>query len=244
MLNIELLILVTLLTVVGSILQASVGFGFGLIVVPFLVAIDTSFVPVPIIFSSLFLMSHVAYKNRFSLSGHSIHYIIIGLLVGAPIGAVILTIIDSNTLIYFVSTVVILGIVASFLNFTVKITPATQFTAATTASILGTSIGIGGIPFALLYQYETGERIRAVLSTAFFVGSIFSLVALSIASKVSSASLLLGCYLIPGIFIGSFIGQRCAVYIDKGYSRIAVLLLSSCSVTYLLYGVFISNSVS
>jgi uncharacterized membrane protein YfcA len=241
MLNIELFIIVTLLTIIGSILQASVGFGFGLIVVPFLLAIDTNFVPVPIIFSSLFLMSHVAYKNRFSLSGHSIHYIIIGLLAGAPIGAVILTIIDSKKLIYFVSTVVILGLVASLLNFRVKITPATQFAAATTASILGTSIGIGGVPFALLYQNETGERIRAVLSTAFFVGSIFSLIALSFTSNISSASLLLGCYLIPGIFVGSFIGQKCAVFIDKGYSRIAVILLSSGSVVYLLYGVLISK---
>ena len=239
MLNIELFLLVTLLTVIGSILQASVGFGYGLVVVPFLLVIDTNFVPVPIIFSSLFLMSHIAYKNRFSLSGHSIHYIIIGLLVGAPIGAIILSNIDTNTLIYFVSIVVMLGLIASFLNFTVKITPRAQFAAATTASILGTSIGIGGVPIALLYQNETGGRIRAVLSTAFFVGSIFSLIALSFASKVSSASLLLGCYLIPGIFIGSFIGQKCAVYIDKGYSRVAILLLSSGSVVYLLYGVLI-----
>ena len=242
MLNIELFIMVTLLTIIGSILQASVGFGYGLVVVPFLLAIDTNFVPVPIIFSSLFLMSHIAYKNRFSLSGHSIHYIIIGLLVGAPIGATILANIDSNSLIYFISIVVMLGLVASFLNFTIKITPSTQFTAATTASILGTSIGIGGVPIALLYQKETGGRIRAVLSTTFFVGSIFSLIALSFASKVSSASLLLGCYLIPGIFIGSFIGQKCAVYIDKGYSRITILLLSSASVAYLLYGVLIARA--
>ena len=136
-----------------------------------------------------------------------------------------------------------MAVLASLLNFRVKITPATQFAAATTASILGTSIGIGGVPFALLYQNETGERIRAVLSTAFFVGSIFSLIALSFTSNISSASLLLCCYLIPGIFVGSFIGQKCAVFIDKGYSRIAVILLSSGSVVYLLYGVLISGLI-
>lgn len=241
MLNIDVFLLVTAITVVGAILQASVGFGFGLVIVPFLLAIDANFVPVPIIFASLFLMFHVAYKNRFSLSGHSIIYVIWGLALGAPIGALILTNIDSNTLVYFVASVVVLGLAASFLKFTMKITPATQFAASTTASILGTTIGMGGVPIALLYQNESGARIRAVLSTAFFVGSIFALFALSFTSRVSSGSLLLGCYLIPGIFIGSLIGQKCAVYIDKGYSKIAILLLSSGSVAYLLYRVWFNN---
>jgi len=239
--NIELLILATITMVVGSILQASVGFGFGLVVVPLLLVIDSAFVPIPLIFASLFLMYHVAYKNRFSLAGHSIVSLILGLALGAPAGAVVLAVIESNTFIYLVSAVVLVGLLASFLNVTVKVTPTAQFIAGVTSNVLGTSTGVGGVPIALLYQNESGARIRAVLSTAFFIGSLFSIFALFVTSQITTQSLLLGGYLIPGIFIGSLLGQRCASYIDQGHSRAAILLISCASVAFLLYGVLAGN---
>jgi hypothetical protein len=90
------------------------------------------------------------------------------------------------------------------------------------------------VPLALLYQNESGGRIRAVLSTTFFVGSLMSLVALGSTEQLGETDLYLGLCLVPGVFIGSIAGQKIAPLIDKGYSRVAILILSMCGLIYLL----------
>jgi len=224
----------TIVIICGATFQASIGYGFGLVVVPFLLLLNPALVPVPLLVASVFLMAYVSFKNRFSLSGHSVKPLLIGLLFGAPLGALILTFIDSTLFIYSVSVVVLLGLILSGLNISIKVSKISQFASGLLANIIGTSTGLGGVAIALLYQNESGKRIRAVLSTAFLIGSLFSLVALYFTSNITSTSIILGLYLQPGVVLGSLLGARLAVYIDQGYSRIAILLLSILSVLALI----------
>lgn len=239
--GIEVFLLASLATIIGSILQASVGYGFGLVTVPMLLLLDKNFAPVPTIFASQFLMLMIAHRNRFALDGHSMKPLLIGLVVGAPLGAFIALHIDHELLVYCVAVLVAAGLLISILRARIRVTPVSQFFAGTAANVLGTITGIGGVPMALLYQHESAGRIRAVLATTFFIGGALSLTALAVTSQVSGYLLMLGCYLIPGILVGNLIGARCAQYIDRGYSRLAILLLTSCSLAYLLFDVTFGN---
>jgi hypothetical protein len=234
MLGIEVLLPATAAVIFGSILQASVGYGFALIVVPILLALDPNLVPAPLIIASLALMSWVAFKNRFSLSGHSVWTVLLGLAIGAPIGAILLLNVGASTLAVFVCLLVSIGLLCSILEITVPITKINQFFAGLASNVFGTATGLGGVPLALLYQNESGGRIRAVLSTTFLVGSLMSLVALGSTEQLGETDLYLGLCLVPGVFIGSIAGQKIAPLIDKGYSRVAILILSMCGLIYLL----------
>jgi uncharacterized membrane protein YfcA len=234
---IEILVLTTIITFIGSVLQASVGYGFGLVVVPLLVLINPEFVPVPLLLVSLVLMFYVSYKNRFSLKGHNILYLIIGLGVGAPIGAFILSQLNGDLFIYLICFLVIIGLIVSFLKIKVPIIPTTQLGAGITANIFGTSAGIGGVPIALLYQYESSAKIRAVLSTTFLIGSLFSILSLIISDQVSYEAIRLSGYLLPGVLIGGLLGNSLVKYINKAFSRILILLLSGVGVIFLIFRV-------
>ena len=54
----------SLIMVAGSLLQASIGFGIALFVVPLLVLLNPAFVPGPMLFASLFLASLMALRGR------------------------------------------------------------------------------------------------------------------------------------------------------------------------------------
>ncbi len=148
--SVEILSLATLIVIVGSVLQASVGFGFGVIVVPALFLLDPRFIPVPLIFSSLFLMCYVAYQNRFSLAGHNIVSLLAGLAIDAPIGAFLLAILDYSGLKIVIVALVILGLVFSFMGTSVKV--------STEQLVMGAFLLPG-----MLVGAATGNKLSAVI---------------------------------------------------------------------------------
>lgn len=237
MIDLALLVQSTIVMLFASILQATVGYGFGLIAVPLLLIINTQFVPAPLIIASLFLMGLVAAQNRFALTGHRIWPLILGLVIGAPVGAHLFAILDRNLFIYLVSSAVALGLFVSFLHITVPINSTSQLLSGIASNVLGTATGLGGAPIALLYQHESGAQIRAVLSSTFFVGGALSLLALWWAGFLTTSTLFLSAYLLPGIFMGALLGKLLSPRIDAGFSRAAILIISTIGLLYLILGV-------
>ncbi len=233
MFNPELLFYVSLVTIIASFLQASVGYGFGLVAVPLLVIIDVRLVPVPIILASLVTMLQVTLQNRLALSDQNIRPLLIGLLVGSPLGAYLLSVVDPEVFVYLIMIVVSIGLVISVFGLSIRITPASQFIAGITSNIFGATTGMGGAPLALLYQHESGPNIRAILSTAFFLGGVFGSIALGIAGLITTESLWLALHLIPGLIAGGLTGRHFARFIDRGYSRLAIITITTLSVIYL-----------
>ena len=137
MFNPELLFYVSLVTIIASFLQASVGYGFGLVAVPLLVIIDVRLVPVPIILASLVTMLQVTLQNRLALSDQNIRPLLIGLLVGSPLGAYLLSVVDPEVFVYLIMIVVSIGLVISVFGLSIRITPASQFIAGITSNIFG-----------------------------------------------------------------------------------------------------------
>lgn len=237
LLGLEVLLPATAAVILGSILQASVGYGFALVTVPILFALEPSLVPAPLIIASLFLMAWVAYKNRFSLHGHSVWSALMGLALGAPLGAMLLNTVSTSTLTLLICLLVSTGLALSMRGITAPVTRTNQFLAGFASNVFGTSTGIGGVPMALLYQKEAGARIRAVLSTVFFAGSVMSLMALGATSQLAIEDLYLGLAIVPGVIIGTIAGEWLAPMLDQGYSRVAILALSACSMIYLVLSI-------
>lgn len=241
MADLFLLLLPILIVSIGAILQASVGYGFALVSAPLLVLINPELVPGPLIFSSLFLMFLVARRNRLALAGHNVYWLVLGLALGTPVGLVLLQAFHAKHFGIIFSIIIVAAMSISLLNRRVPVTPFTQGIAGFLGSVMGTVTSVGGPPVALLYQYETGPRIRAVLSLLFFIASFFSLAGLALVDRFGIAEIKMGTQLLPGIIVGYAIGPKLAVYLDRGYSRWAIMGLSLSGVVLLLLRTLLEN---
>ena len=102
-------------------------------------------------------------------------------------------------------------------------TGRTLVAAGVLSGLLGTIAAVGGPPLALLYQDAPGARIRSTISGFFLVGTIVSLVALWLVGRFGAGEFRLALIMLPGMLAGLALSRRTARYVDRGYTRPAVL---------------------
>ena len=227
-------LLPALIMALAATLQASVGYGYGIVAVPLLLLVNPAFIPAPFIFASLILMMSVSFTNRKALSGKPLGWIFIGLVAGTPAGVLLLKYFKNFNYSLAVAGIILFGVLLSLLRYRVPVTPVSQSVCGFMSAVMGTATGVGGAPIALLYQYEKGWEIRAVLSVVFCIASLFSFIGVLAGGLFWKEQLLLSLQLIPGVFAGHWMGARLAPWIDRGHSRPAILALSFASVIAVL----------
>jgi uncharacterized membrane protein YfcA len=218
----------------GAIVQAATGLGAGLLIVPFLALINVEFVPGPVIFASLVLSSLMAYRGRNNISTQQLSVIFIGLVAGMGAGAIILSTVALDRIgivfgICILGAVLISGFVKNF-----QFTPAHKLFAGTLAGFMGTTAAIGAPILALLFQFEDGKVIRATLGLIYFISSVLMLLFLHLVGHFDYADVILGIYLIPGFVLGYLIAGKLAQFVDRGFARPAVLVISAISASVLI----------
>jgi hypothetical protein len=92
---------------------------------------------------------------------------------------------------------------------------------------MATAAGLGGPPVALVYQHESGVRLRGTLAAYFIVGTALSLISLAWVGRFGAEEMRLSVLLIPGTVIGYFLSRPAAAYLDAGRTRAAVLVVSA-----------------
>jgi uncharacterized membrane protein YfcA len=89
---------------------------------------------------------------------------------------------------------------------------------------------------ALLYQRESGARIRSGLAGFFIFGVLVSIVALLAVGRFGWRDIQLGLLLTPGALLGYTISHRALAWIQPKTLRIAVLVMSAASAIVVLLG--------
>jgi uncharacterized membrane protein YfcA len=90
---------------------------------------------------------------------------------------------------------------------------------------MGTLTSIGGPPMALVYQRERAARLRSTLAGFFLFGAGLALASLVAAGEVGRAELRDGVLLLPGLVLGLAVSRTLRPYVDRGWTRPAVLAL-------------------
>jgi uncharacterized membrane protein YfcA len=227
--NISGLILAFFIATVGSLLQGSVGFGLGLISVPLLVLIDPIFVPGPVLLAAFLLNILIFLRERHAIRIKGLYWAVVGRIVGAICGAMILVAIPQKSLSVMFGVMVLLAIGISLLGFHPKMTSTNIFGAGVASGIMGTTSSIGGPPIALVYQKLKGPTVRGTLSGIFIFGTIISLIALTFIGRFGLREIKATAILIPGVFLGFLLSNRSTKILDRGFIRQAVLITSAIS---------------
>ena len=219
--------LVTLVMAISAILQGAVGFGLGLIAIPFLIYLDLRFVPGPLLVAALSLHMLVLQRDRSGIDKSGLTMLLSGRVLGTIPAALLLASLPLDSMKILLAAVVLAGAVMGVLHPGGRPTPAVLFGAGAASGFMATAAGLGGPPVALIYQRESGLRLRGTLAAYFIVGSVLSLIALAWAGRFGVEEIRLSGFLIPGTVLGYFMSRPAAAYLDGGRTRAAVLTVSA-----------------
>ena len=218
----------------GSVLQAATGLGAGLIVVPLLALISLEFVPGPVILAVLALGWLMAWRGRAEIAYTGMPVLLGGLLVGMVLGGAILSYLPADRLGVMFGVLILLAVVVSTSGARVRHTPAVASLAGAMSGFMGVTSAIGAPVLALLYQHHPGPVLRATLGFLYAISSIVMLALLHLAGRFGMNEVRLGLVLIPGVVAGYLLAGALARHLDRGYSRIAVLVISTLSALVLI----------
>lgn len=215
-----------LLVVCGAFLQSLIGLGFVMLVAPFLVMYDPGFVPVPMLLVGTFLPLLIVWRDRKAIDFTGIKSAIFGRIIGNMLAVWLITIISQNTFMLIFGGLIIITVILSMFTFNIQPTVASVGVAGFFSGLMGTLAALGGPPMAILYQNERGDVIRGTLSGFFVLGTLLSLLFLSIAGKVTLNDFKLFAYMVPGVLIGFYLSKYAVDFVDRGYIRKAMLSVS------------------
>jgi uncharacterized membrane protein YfcA len=217
----------TFAVIAGSVVQVASGVGGGFVIVPLLAFVDMSLIPGPLIFASLSLSGLMATRDHASVNWAHIPITLAGLIPGSIAGAYVLTTIPPDQLGMVFGIVLLIGIVATVSGLKIPLTRFTALVSGALAGAMGTSSGIGAPMLALLYQNETGSRIRGTLAVLYTGASVLILIILSVFGKFTLDDIRSGFLLMPGFVLGFWAANHVTAHIDRAGTRIVVLSVST-----------------
>jgi uncharacterized membrane protein YfcA len=222
-------LLAALIVLVAAALQGAVGFGANLVAAPLLVLIDPVFVPGPMIAMALVLNGLMMWRDREPVEPSHIGLALAGRVPGSALGALALVALPSDDLGLFFGALVLVAVALSFSPFDVRVTRPAIAGAGAVSGFMGTSIGIGGPPIALLYQHEPGVRFRSIVARLLIYGAVISIVMLVVVGEFGREELVASAVVIPPVVGGFACSRPLARHLDRGHTRKAILAVSALS---------------
>ncbi len=213
----------------GSLVQASVGFGFALVTVPLLTLINPVFAPGPTLCANLVLALLMSIRERAAIERGQLSMAAVGLVVGTVIGALGLSLIPQDHLGGLFGFMILAAVGLSVVGHHVDIIPRNLLVIGLSSGIMGTMAGIHGPPIALLYQRAPGKTVRATLALFFAFAYTISICALFFTHLFGMRELLLCAILAPGVIIGYLLSWKIQERFDGQYLWRAILAVAGLS---------------
>jgi hypothetical protein len=218
----------------GAVFQAATGMGTGILIVPLLALIDLNLVPGPAVMASMALSLPMARHGRRHIAYDDLKPLMAGLLVGCSVGALGLASIPAERVGIAFAVVILATVAVTSVGVRLPFNRRSLVSVGVIAGVMGASSGVGAPPIALLYQHREGPELRPTLAFVYAASSMIILVFLTLFGKFGLREIGLALFLVPGYILGYFLAAPLARILDGGYSRAAVLVLSTVSALALL----------
>lgn len=219
---------------IGSALQASVGIGLALFVVPLLALVDQSFIPGPMLLAGVVLALLTAYRERSAIDAAALRHSLIGLAVGTILGALALKFVSGSDLDRIFGGLILLAVLLSLSGYPFSATPVSLMVAGAAAGVMGAMVGIHGPPISLMFQNSEPRVARAMLGAFFAVAYLGAVAALAVFGLFGMAQLMRAAILLPGVAIGLAVAPLFARHVDGRRLRLLILAIAAASALVLL----------
>jgi uncharacterized protein len=188
-------------------LQASSGFGMGMLAAPVIAIVDPALLPATLILLALLVTVMVTVRERQSLDLRGTGWALVGRVPGSFLGAWLVTALSRDGLAWMVVAVVLSGLVLAGRGWAPRPVRVNLIAAGAASGIMGTATSIGGPPMALVWQGHSGPRLRGTMSAFFMAGSSISLLMLWITGTVTEDILVLALWMVPAA-VGGYAASR------------------------------------
>jgi uncharacterized membrane protein YfcA len=188
-------------------LQASSGFGMGMLAAPVIAMVNPALLPATLILLALLVTVMVTVRERQHLDLRGTGWALVGRVPGSFVGAWLAAALSRVGLAWVVVAVVLTGLVMAVRGWSPKPVRTNLIVAGAASGIMGTATSIGGPPMALVWQGHDGPRLRGTMSAFFMVGSTISIVMLWIAGVVTAEMLTLALWMVPAV-VGGYAASR------------------------------------
>ena len=211
---------------IASAAQAVSGFGFALIGTP-LVAVLVGPKPavVGLTMVGLLLVAQLSLRGRGHVDRPTVLVVTVAAIVGMPLGLLVLTRADDRVLTTAIAIAVIGFSVLLWRGVRLPAGRGTDAAAGFTAGVLATSTGTSGPPvvIALSAKDLAPPVFRATISAIFLVQAAAALVAFALGGQITRDALAVALAGLPGVILGSIVGERGFRRLDPATFRRVVL---------------------
>ena len=212
--------------IIGAITQSAIGIGFG-IPACFLVLFEPSMVPGCIVLMGTFLAFSNAFLSYKDIITNDLIYSFSGRIIGTIISVplISLTIGTKSYLIIF-GVLLLITVFLSAKNWNVIATKKNITIAGACSGFMGTLVGIGGPPMAIVYQNSSAKNVVATLNMFFGIGALFSVFVLAYIDLINFVEVMRCILLAPGVLIGLILGRQTFVknYVNMNLKKIILIV--------------------
>ncbi|MBF0135294.1 MAG: sulfite exporter TauE/SafE family protein [Magnetococcus sp. DMHC-1] len=214
----------------GAVVQGSVGFGYALIAAPVAMLVQPQLIPGPLTLISLGITLATTFRERRSMGRPAgLPWIVVGLLPGYWLGSHALVFLPPRETAYFFGCAVLIAVGISFSGLRMRPRPVTLLPAGFLAGFMSITTTMGGPPLAIALQDLPGPQLRGTLALAFTAGSLISLSILHAIGRFGPDEFWQGMHLLPFAILGLMLSGPLSRWLDRGSTRVAVLLLAALS---------------
>lgn len=232
--TVQLYLLASVAVAAGACLQCSLGFGMGLLCAPVLALLNPDLVPGTLILLAVVVTSALAVIGRQALELRELGWAMAGRVPGTFLGASILLILPTRGLEALFGVTVLFAVLLSVFGFRPVVNRPALFGAGAVSGVMGTAVSTGAAPLAWLMQERHGSRLRANLSTFFFVGSVISGVVLAATGQIGVPELRDTALLLPATAVGAIASRWAVRALDPQTTRYTVLAIAGLASTGLI----------
>jgi uncharacterized protein len=218
----------------ASCMQASIGFGMGMLAAPVVALIEPALLPGTLIASATIVTLMVVIRERESLDLRGTGWALVGRIPGTIAGALLLVWLPTRGLSLLLAGVVLGGVALATVGWQPAPMRRNLATAGAASGLLGTATSIGGPPMALVYSGAENARVRSNLSAFFLVGSLMSLAALAATGSLHTDILWVFVALIPAVMLGFVASRYVNRFLDKDRLRTVSIVVSSLGAVLLI----------
>jgi uncharacterized membrane protein YfcA len=228
----EILIVGTVAVFFGGFLQGCLGFGFGMITVPLLLMVLAASEVVPMqIALSLMLSVPLAWQARHHLSAALVLPLLLGAIIGLPVGFKALTLYDGPYLKLTIGVILVVMSVAMLSGWSrpVKSPLLPLFPIGFLSGILQTTSAMSGPPIILFLtnQGMDKDRFRANILVYFALLGTISTVGYAWQGEFTQPVMQRMAFLSVSMIIGGFLGARFADRIPQDVFRKITLIVAA-----------------
>ncbi len=220
-------VVVALAIFFASAMQASIGFGMGMLAAPIVAIVDPGLIPATLIMLAVVVSVLVLVRDRTALDLSGAGWALAGRLPGSAVGALLLVLLPERGLAILLALVVLGGVALTSFGWVPLPHRRNLVVAGAASGILGTATSIGGPPMALVWQRNTGAELRSTMSCFFLVGSLISLAVLAVAGAVDAHTATLFVFLAPATVLGFLLSRVVNRVLDRRRLRIVAITVSA-----------------